>query len=134
MMRAVKSHRAHRRGARGFRLSRPVVAISLCCAGIVLSAAFVGITVQANALAREITSLHADIAQAQAEHAQLGQTIGDQHTDDYVVQKARDYGYIGTNESLYAVQKNEQGSGASAVVSGGPSRLERWIAFFFGGR
>jgi len=33
------------------------------------------------------------------------------------------------------VQRNEQGSaGSAASVKAGPSRLERWIAFFFGSR
>lgn len=134
MMRAVHRHRAHRPPRRARRW-RPLIALALSLAGLVLAAAFVGITVQANALAREITGLHADIAAAQADRVALDARIADQHTDDYVVQKARDYGYIGANESLYAVQKNEQGTGqSSAAVKAGPSRIDRWIAFFFGSR
>jgi cell division protein FtsB len=134
MMRAMHRQRGRQRATRGLRGKRSIVAIALCCAGIVLAAAFVGITVQANALAREISTLHADITAAQSDRAQLQQTIADQHTDDYVVQKARDYGYIGTNESLYAVQRNEQGTAQSSSTVSGPSRIERWIVFFFGGR
>jgi cell division protein FtsB len=110
------------------------VALALGLSGLVLAAAFVGITVQANALAREITGLHADIAAAQADRAALAARITQQHTDDYVVQKARDYGYIGANESLYAVQRNDQANPQAAVVKVRPSRFERWIAFFFGTR
>jgi cell division protein FtsB len=133
MMRAVHRHRAHRPRRRARRW-RSLIALALGLSGLVLAAAFVGITVQANALAREITGLHADIAAAQADRAALDARIADQHTDDYVVQKARDYGYIGANESLYAVQRNEQGGGQSSAAVTGPSRIERWIAFFFGRR
>jgi cell division protein FtsB len=134
MMRAVHRHRAHRAGRRTRRW-RSLVALALGLSGLVLAAAFVGITVQANALAREITGLHADIAAAQADRAALAARITQQHSDEYVVQKARDYGYIGANESLYAVQRNEQGSaGSASSVNAGPSRFERWIAFFFGRR
>ena len=39
------------------------------------------------------------------------------------------------NEALVQVQRDGQASGPSAaVVSRGPSRLQRWIAFFFGDR
>jgi len=135
MMRPMHRHRAHRSPPTRARRWRSVVALALCLSGLVLAAAFVGITVQANALAREITSLHANITAAQAQGDALRQVISNQHTDDYVVQKARDFGYIGANESLYAVQRNEQGSaGSAASVKAGPSRLERWIAFFFGSR
>src|SRR5207237_14405 len=80
----------------------------------------------ANALAREITSLHADITAAQAQGDALRQVISNQHTDDYVVQKARDFGYIGANESLYAVQRNEQRSaGSAASAQAAPSLHER---------
>ena len=135
MMRTMRRHRAHRPQPSDARRWRSVVAVALCLSGLVLAAAFVGITVQANALAREITALHSDITAAQTQGDALRQVISNQHTNDYVVQKARDYGFIGANESLYAVQRNESARGDSlANVKAGPSRWERWIAFFFGAR
>ena len=79
-----------------------------------LAAAFVSITVQANAIAREIAGYHADIAAAQAERAARTAHIAEQQTPDYVREKARDYGYIGPNESLIAVERSGQTSGLSA--------------------
>ena len=104
-------------------------------AGLVLAAAFVGITVQANAIAREIAGYHADITAAQAEQAARTTHIADQQTPDYVREKARDYGYIGANESLIAVERNGQTSAPSSeAVSSSVSRIARWVTFFFGSR
>lgn len=98
-----------------------------------LAAAFVGITVQANAIAREIAGYHADITAAQVEQAARTAHIADQQTADYVREKARDYGYVGANESLIAVEKNGQASDPSSqVVPASFSRIGRWITFFFG--
>jgi len=101
----------------------------------VLAAAFVGLTAQGNAIGREIAGYHNDLAADQAEHEALAAQIADQKTADYVRQKARDYGYIAPNESILAVQRDGQASGALArTVSDGPSRIARWFTFFFGSR
>jgi len=107
----------------------------LSLAGLVLAAAFVGITVQANALEREKSAYRADIAAAEADQARWVAHIAEQQTPDYVRDKARDYGYIGTNESLIAVERNGQTSAPSSeAVSTSVSRIARWVAFFFGTR
>ena len=94
-----------------------------------------GLTVQGNAIAREIAGYRSDLVADQAAHDALGAQIANQKTADYVQQKARDYGYIGANESLITVQRDGQASAASArVVSEGPSRIARWFAFFFAAR
>ncbi len=109
--------------------------MSLALTGLVLAAAFVGLTVQGNAIAREIAGYHRDIAAEQAQHDGLAAQIASQKTADYVQQKARDFGYIGANESLITVQRDGQASGALArTVSEGPSRIARWFTFFFGSR
>jgi hypothetical protein len=103
--------------------------------GLVLAAAFVGLTIQGNAIAREIAGYHNDIAADQAEHDALAARIANQKTADYVQEKARDFGYIGANESLISVQRDGQASDALARTgSEGPSRIARWLAFFFGSR
>jgi cell division protein FtsB len=107
----------------------------LALTGLVLAAAFVGLTVQGNAIAREIAGYHSDIAADQAQYDGLAAQIANQKTADYVQQKARDYGYIGANESLITVQRDEQASDALArTVNEGPSRIARWFSFFFGSR
>ena len=112
-----------------------MTAVSLALAGLVLAAAFVGLTVQGNALTREIAGYRADIVADQAQHDGLAAQIANQKNADYVREKARDYGYIGVNESLIAVQRDGQASDALArTVSEGPTRIARWLAFFFGAR
>ena len=104
-------------------------------AGLVLAAAFVGLTVQGNAIAREIASYHKDVAADQARYDALTTQIANQNTSDYVREKARDYGYVAPNESIIAVQRDGQTSDALArTVSEGPSRIARWFAFFFSSR
>ena len=109
--------------------------MALALAGLVLAAAFVALTIQGNAIAREIAGYHSDIAADQAQHEALAAQIATQKTADYVQQKARDYGYIAPNESIIAVQRDGQASDALArTVREGPSRIARWFTFFFGTR
>jgi cell division protein FtsB len=125
----------HRRRSPRVRFGRNLAAVSLAMAGLVLAAAFVGLTVQGNALARESASYRNDIVAEQAQHDALSAQIANQKTADYVQQKARDYGYIAPNETLISVQRDGQASDAMArTVSQSPSRIARWFAFFFGTR
>ena len=135
MMRAMHARAARKRRGPRIRVGRAFVAVALATAGLVLSAAFVGITVQYNALARDIAGYRVDIATALADQAGLKQRIIDQQTSDYVIDRARDLGYVRPNESLFGVEKSGQGSGpSSASARAVTSRIERWIAFFFGAR
>ena len=100
-----------------------------------LAAAFVGLTVQGNAIGREIAAYHNDLATDKAENEALAAQIANQKTADYVKEKARDYGYIAPNEAILAVQRDGQASDALArTMNEGPSRIARWFAFFFGSR
>jgi cell division protein FtsB len=124
-----------RRRSRRVRFGRNLAAVSLALAGLVLAAAFVGLTVQGNAIAREIAGYRSDLVADQAQHDALVAQIANQKTADYVQQKARDYGYIGANESLITVQHDGQASDTVArTVSAAPSRIARWFAYFFGAR
>jgi len=117
------------------RFGRNVAAVSLAFAGLVFAAAFVGLTVQGNAIKREIAGYRTDLAADQAQYDALAAQIANQKTSDYVRQKARDYGYIRPTESIIAVQRDGQASDALArTVSEGPSRIARWFSFFFAAR
>ena len=125
----------HRRRSPRVRFGRSLAAVSLALAGLVLAAAFVGLTVQGNAIAREFAGYHSDIVADQAQYNGLTAQIANQKTADYVQQKARDYGYIAPNESIIAVQRDGQATDALArTVRDGPSRIARWFSFFFGSR
>jgi len=126
--------RQRRRSPR-VRFGRSVAAVALAFSGLVLAAAFVGLTVQGNAIGREIAGYHNDLAADQAQYEALVAQIADQNTPDYVKQKARDYGYLAPNESIIAVQRDGQATDAlGRTLSEGPSRMARWFAFFFGSR
>jgi cell division protein FtsB len=128
------SARGRRRSPR-VHFGRSVAAVSIAVAGLVLAAAFVGLTVQGNAIAREIAGYRNDLAVDQAQYDALAAQIANQKSSDYVQQKARDYGYIGPNESIIAVQRDGQASDALArTAQEGPSRIARWFSFFFGAR
>lgn len=134
MIRVMRGRTTHRRRSGRIRFGRTLAAVALCLSGLVLAAAFLGITVQANALAREKAALQTDIAAASADQVTLKQHIEEQKTPDYVTQMARNLGLIGPNESLFAVQSDGQASDTSAKVANIPSRFARWTAFFFGSR
>ena len=61
--------------------------MSLALAGLVLAAAFVGLTVQGNAIAREIAGYRSDLVTDQAQHDALTVQIANQKTADYVRDK-----------------------------------------------
>src|SRR5437870_12872248 len=114
-------------------LGRPSLALLLLVAGLLLASAFVAIEVQRSALARQAAVYRADIAAAEATHAQLAADVAAKKTDDYVVNKARDYGYLLPGEALIGVQQ-ETVAPVVAAIAPAPSHLQRWLALFFGAR
>jgi hypothetical protein len=114
-------------------LGRPSLAMLLLIAGLLLASAFVAIEIQRNALGRQADAYRADIAAAEATHAQLAADVATKQTDDYVTNKAHDYGYVLPGQALIGVQ---QEATAPAVVPSAPapSRLQKWVALFFGSR
>ena len=133
-----KGSRVSRRPSRAGRaavgtLGRPSLAMLLLVAGLLLASAFVAIEIQRNALGRQADAYRADIAAAEATHAQLAAGVAMKQTDDYVTNKAHDYGYVLPGQALIGV---EQEATAPVVVPSAPapSRLQKWIALFFGSR
>lgn len=114
-------------------LGRPSLAMLLLSAGLLLASAFVAIEIQRNALGRQAAAYRADIAAAEATHAQLAADVATKKTDDYVMNKARDYGYVLPGEALIGVQQ-EATARVAAVSAPAPSRVQKWIALFFGSR
>src|SRR5438067_12028899 len=98
MMRAVSARSGHSRRPSRVRFGRSLAAVALCLAGLVLAAAFLGITVQANALAREKATLQSEIAATLRDQAALEQRIEREKPDDYVTQTARNLGRLAPHE------------------------------------
>lgn len=114
-------------------LGRPSLAMVLLFAGLLLASAFVAIEIQRNALARDAAGYRAGIAAADAYHQQLAADVASKKTDDYVTNKARDYGYVLPGETLIGVQHDVT---PAAVIANAPalSRAQKWLALFFGPR
>jgi len=132
--RATGASRA-RRGSRAGRaalgaLGRPALAMVLLFAGLLLASAFVAIEIQRNALARDAAAISADKAAAEAYHQQLTADVSTKKTDDYVMNRARDYGYVLPGETLIGVQHDVT---PAAVIANVPtvSRAQKWLALFF---
>ena len=133
-----KGSRVSKRRSRAGRaavatLGRPSLAMLLLVAGLLLASAFVAIEIQRNALSRQADLYRADIAAAAATHAQLAADVAMKQTDDYVTNKAHDYGYVLPGQGLIGVQQDAAAPVAQVQVLG-PSRVQKWIALFFGSR
>ena len=130
---AGRSRRSRSGRAAVATLGRPSLAMLLLIAGLLLASAFVAIEVQRSALARQAAVYRADIAAAQATNVQLASDVAAKKTDDYVVNKARDYGYVLPGEALIGVQ---QEAPAPVTVINAPtaSHVQKWVALFFGAR
>ena len=126
---------ARRRGGRTAvaALGRPSLAVGLLFAGLMLATAFVAIEAQRNALARDTAVLQQQIQDGNAQLARQQAAIAEKQTDAYVIDKARDYGYVKPGEALIGVQRDALPVGVAPSVSG-PTRAQKWIALFFGTR
>ena len=125
----------HRRPSRtSGRSLRPLVAAAVLVGGLVLASAFATVTIQENALARTINDLNAQIGYEQAYRAQLQASNAEKKTSDYVIDKAKQLGWVWPWEALIAVQRDANAREQATALSERPSRITRWIALFVGTR
>ncbi len=120
---------AHAR-RRSPRARRSLLAAGVLALGMILSSAFAGVTIQENALAREIDGLRGEIAAEQARNEALQASAAEKRTTDYVVEKAKQFGWVWPWEALIAVQRDASARVDALPESERPSRVERWIALF----
>ena len=114
-------------------LARPSLAIVLLMGGLLLASAFVAIEIQRNALARQAAGYRSDIAADTARNTRLSADLATKKTDDYVINRARDFGYVLPGEALIGVE--QPATTPVAVESApAPSRAQKWLALFFGSR
>ena len=114
-------------------LGRPSLAMVLLFAGLLLASAFVAIEIQRNALERDAAAYRTDLGAEAAYNQQLSADVATKQTNDYVVNKARDYGYVLPGETLIGVQHEVT---PAAIIANAPSvsRAQKWLALFFGPR
>jgi cell division protein FtsB len=123
------------RGSLIARLGRPLLSLALLTAGLVLSGAFVGIAVQGSVVDRSRDSLIEEIAELERVNEEKRREVERRQTEDYIVETARDYGYVRPGEGLIAVEGGEPRQGAFVDIEGvNVDRVGRWIAIFFGPR
>jgi cell division protein FtsB len=117
------------------KYARPALSFAVLAAGLLLSAAFVGVAVQQTAVAREARVAQQQIDAELARRAELQGEIAQRKTDTYVVDKARDLGYVRPGESLITVERApDAGRSAGVTPTSTGERLARWIALFFGAK
>ena len=100
--------------------------------GLAIGSAFASLTIQEHALDRAIASLNTDIAYQEAYRAQLQASAAEKKTTDYVVEKAKQLGWVWPWEALIAVQRDANARAQSVPQTERPSRIARWIALFIG--
>lgn len=116
------------------RSIRPLVSIGVLAAGLVLSGAFVGIAVRQNAVLDEGRAAQQQIDAEAARKSDLEAQIAQRKTDTYVIDKARELGYVRPGEGLIAVERGPSGEPVVRINTTDGGRLGRWLALFFGER
>jgi hypothetical protein len=102
--------------------------------GLVLSWAFAGVTIRENALARNVDALRGEISAEQARNTALQASAAEKQSTDYVVEKAKQLGWVWPWEALIAVQR-DPGSRTNATTQGErPSRVVGWITLLVGAK
>lgn len=122
-----------RKTARG-RSSRPLIAAGVLALGLVLASAFAGVTIQENALARTIADLDRQIAAERARGAALQASALEKRSQDYVIEKAKQLGWVWPWEALIAVQRDADARAQETSHGERPSRITRWVSLFIGTR
>jgi cell division protein FtsB len=108
--------------------------VAILAGGLVLSSVFAGVTIQENALARTITDLNGQISSEQARNAALQASVAEKKSGDYVIEKAKDFGFVWPWETLISVERDASARLQATPASERPSRIDRWIAMFVGTR
>src|SRR3989442_14756848 len=116
------------------RSTRPLVAAGVFAVGLALSWSFATVTIQENALARQIETRTAEIAAEQARKSQLEASLAEKKGTDYVIEKAKQLGWVWPWEALIAVQRDTSARNQTTPQGERPSRVMRWIALFIGPR
>ena len=122
----------HARRRRSTDRSRVLAAAGVFAVGLALSWSFATVTIQENALARNIDALKSDIGAEQARNTQLQASAVEKQSTDYIVEKAKALGWVWPWEALIAVQRDPSAGTNATSQTERPSRMTRWITLFVG--
>lgn len=112
------------------RFVRQAVAAAVLGGFLLIAAAFVALAVQGNAVAREASATQQEIARLEQEIAAKRSQVEARQSDQFIVDRAVDLGFVRPGEALVAVQR-EARQASESVVAEGPGRLAKWLALFF---
>ena len=87
-------------------------------------------TIRENALARNIDALKGEIGAEQARNTQLQASAAEKQSTDYIVEKAKQLGWVWPWEALIAVQRDATARADATALGERPSRVARWITLF----
>ena len=127
-MRAM-SRRGGRRRSLG-RVVRPLLSIALLATGLLLTGSFVGIAMRQAAVQQDVRAAQEGIEREQARRAELQAEIAERQTPGYVIEKARDLGYVRPGEGLIAVERGPSGEPMVRINASDNGRLGRWVQLF----
>lgn len=113
-----------------YRYARQTVAVAVLGACLLVAAAFVAVAVQGNAVARDASAVQSQITSLEGDLARKQAQIAERQTDQYVIDKARDLGFVRPGEALIAVQRDGPRAVEDAVAAA-PGRLAKWWSLFF---
>lgn len=130
----IRSMPPRSRRRRSTPLVRPLVSLAALAAGLVLSGAFVAIAVQQTSVDRERQAAQQQIDAELARNADLLAAIDQRKTDTYVVDKARELGFVRPGEGLIAIDRAPSGEPVVRLNSSDGGRLARWLAILFRSR
>lgn len=112
------------------RFVRQAVAAVVLGGVLLIAAAFVALAVQGNAVARDASATQQEIARLEQDIATKRAQVAARQSDQYIVDRAVDLGFVRPGEALVAVQR-EARQASESVVAAGPSRLAKWLGVFF---
>ena len=123
-----------RRRTRSRRFStRRLAYLALLIGAAVVGSAFVRVTLQDNALAREMLATRAQIAMLETQQSYLQAEVAQRGTASYIEQQARELGYVKPGEGLASVRDAAPTQTHPATPDANETviaRISRWLALF----
>lgn len=112
--------------------TRRLVFLAVFVGASLVGANFARITAREHALGREMAGVQADIALLELQNAALRIEVERRKTNEYIVQKARELGYVRPGEGLAALRSAARSSETPLAVTQPDlrARLERWLHLF----
>jgi cell division protein FtsB len=114
---------------------RRLLYLAVLIGAAIVGSAFVRVTLQDNALARESLATRGEIAMLEAQQSYLQAEIATRQTPAYVEQKAHELGYVKPGEGLASVRDANPVPAATPKTADVKvalvARVQRWLALFF---